>query len=280
MKVLIVDDEAISRRLLQNYLEKWGYQVVVAENGGRAWQLFQNGDFRMVISDWLMPEMDGLELVRRIRAHNSPGYVYAILVTVRAQKEDLVEAMEAGADDFISKPFDRDELRVRLREGERIIQLQQTLADQNQRLAQAEQVISDCQSNGTSPTAAGLASKLSEPLANLRQCMALLQTAVPRLASVDNELRQTRSALIPSAPDLAKSLDPIAAECTLSRETITRSLASWQNATNICDRSTNYCGRSFPSWSRAPEGSAPRDEARRAKEVNTTTTVPTLTGNC
>src|SRR4026208_1495556 len=127
MKVLIVDDESISRRLLQNYLEKWGYQVVVAENGARAWHLFQEHDFRMVISDWLMPEMDGLELVRRIRSRPNAAYVYAILVTVRAQKEDLVEAMEAGADDFIGKPFDRDELRVRLREGERIIQLEQTL---------------------------------------------------------------------------------------------------------------------------------------------------------
>ena len=71
MKVLVVDDESISRRLLQNYLEKWGYQAAdVAENGARAWQLFQETDFRMVISDWLMPEMDGLELVRKIRARD------------------------------------------------------------------------------------------------------------------------------------------------------------------------------------------------------------------
>src|SRR5215510_12059807 len=123
MKVLIADDEAISRRLLQNYLEKWGHEVMVAQNGAEAWQLFERGEFPIVISDWMMPEMDGVELIRRIRASQRPGYVYAILVTSRSQKEDLVEGMEAGADDFITKPFDRDELRVRLRAGKRIIDL-------------------------------------------------------------------------------------------------------------------------------------------------------------
>jgi DNA-binding response OmpR family regulator len=128
MKVLIVDDDPVSLRLLRNYLEKWGYEVTHAQNGAAAWALFQSEDFPLIIADWMMPEMDGLELVRRIRASDRSGYVYCILLTARAHKEDLVEGMDAGADDFVSKPFDRDELRVRLREGERIVTLERNAA--------------------------------------------------------------------------------------------------------------------------------------------------------
>jgi sigma-B regulation protein RsbU (phosphoserine phosphatase) len=139
MKVLIAEDEAISRRLLQNYLEKWGHEVVMAQNGAEAWNLFEQGDFPIVISDWVMPEMDGVELVRRIRASQRSGYVYTILLTAKSQKEDIVEGMEAGADDFVTKPFDRDELRVRLRAGQRIIELETALRASLEELAQARQ---------------------------------------------------------------------------------------------------------------------------------------------
>ena len=98
MKVLIADDEAVSRRLLQNYLQKWGHDVTVAQDGAEAWRLFEAGGFPVVITDWEMPQMDGVELVRRIRAASAsgPGYVYTILLTAKSQKEDLVEGMEAG----------------------------------------------------------------------------------------------------------------------------------------------------------------------------------------
>jgi phosphoserine phosphatase RsbU/P len=137
MKVLIAEDEAVSRRLLQNYLQRWGHEVVAAQNGAEAWSLFQAGEFPIVISDWMMPEMDGLELIRRIRACRHPGYVYAILLTSRSHKEDLVEGMESGADDFLTKPFDRDELRVRLRAGQRVIELETALLNSLENLAEA-----------------------------------------------------------------------------------------------------------------------------------------------
>jgi two-component system NtrC family sensor kinase len=138
MKVLLAEDEPVSRRLLESYLEKWGHEVVPTESGTEAWRLFQEGDFAMVISDWMMPEMDGLELIRRIRnLKRSPLYVYTILITAKSKKEDLVEAMDAGADDFVTKPFDRDELRVRLRAGERIVRLERELAAQNKALREA-----------------------------------------------------------------------------------------------------------------------------------------------
>lgn len=224
MKVLIADDEPISRRLLQNYLEKWGYQVVVAENGARAWQLFQDGDFHMVISDWLMPEVDGLELVRRIRAHANSGFVYAILVTVRAQKEDLVEAMEAGADDFISKPFDRDELRVRLREGERIIQLQQTLSDQNQRLAQVERGLAQRSITENASSLEILARELREPLVVVQQCARSLQDTLPDLARADQELRSVPFQLRDSAPELAETLIHLAGEYSSNHQAMKQGL--------------------------------------------------------
>ena len=125
MKVLIADDDPISRKLLQSYLQKWGCEVTTAENGAEAWACFQRDEFPIVITDWMMPELDGLELLRRIRSGPRPGYVYLILLTAKGQKEDLVAGMDAGADDFLTKPFDRDELRVRLRAGERIVELEQ-----------------------------------------------------------------------------------------------------------------------------------------------------------
>src|SRR4051794_17633487 len=84
MKVLIADDEPISRRLLQSFLEKWGYRVAVAADGAEAWELFQREPFPLVVSDWMMPGVDGLELIRRIRSFPRPGYVFTILLTARS----------------------------------------------------------------------------------------------------------------------------------------------------------------------------------------------------
>src|SRR5438477_4209133 len=138
MKVLIADDDPVSRRLLQSYLRKWGYEVAVAADGAEAWRLFEQGEFPVVISDWMMPELDGRELIRRIRASPRPGYVYTILLTTRSQKEDLVEGLDAGADDFVTKPFQHEELHARLRAGERIILLERALENQNRMLREAQ----------------------------------------------------------------------------------------------------------------------------------------------
>ena len=138
MQVLIVEDEPVSRRLLEGYLQKWGYKVTAAPNGAEAWRLFQETAFAIVITDWMMPEMDGLELIRRIRAAHRPGYVHATLLTAKAEKEDLVVGMEAGADDFLTKPFDREELRVRLRAAERLVNLERNLAEQNRVLRETQ----------------------------------------------------------------------------------------------------------------------------------------------
>src|SRR5947209_20606698 len=125
MKILIAEDDRDSRELLRWMLEKLGYQVVAAENGKEAWEVFRRGRFRLVISDVLMPELDGLELCRRIRNHQQSKYTYVMIMTALIGKKDYLEGMEAGADDFVTKPFDPDELKARLRVAERIISFQE-----------------------------------------------------------------------------------------------------------------------------------------------------------
>jgi len=126
MKVLIAEDDRDSRELLAWILDKLGYQVICTDNGEDAWEAYKKGKFRLVISDLLMPEMDGLELCRRIRSSDQPKYTYIILLTALIGKKQYLEGMEAGADDFMTKPFDADELRARLRVANRIIALQET----------------------------------------------------------------------------------------------------------------------------------------------------------
>ena len=134
MRILIAEDERITRRTLQRQLEQWGHEVTAATDGKEAWEYFNASPFSLVISDWEMPEMKGVELVRHIRAADHAGYVYFILLTSKSEKQDIVDGMDAGADDFVSKPFDRNELRVRVRAGQRIVDLERSLAQRNERM--------------------------------------------------------------------------------------------------------------------------------------------------
>jgi sigma-B regulation protein RsbU (phosphoserine phosphatase) len=135
-RVLIADDDPISRRLLERTLQQWGYEVTAARDGAEAWRLFEERGFPLVITDWVMPRMDGLELVRRIRGGSRAGYVFVILLAAASHRREVVEGLAAGADDFVSKPFDRDELRARLRVGERITRLEQALVERNRVLSE------------------------------------------------------------------------------------------------------------------------------------------------
>jgi signal transduction histidine kinase len=225
MKVLIADDEPVSLRLLQSYLQKWGYEVTVARNGMEAWKLFQEDDFRIVISDWMMPEMDGLELIGRICAAQRSGYVYTILVTARSQKEDLVEGMDAGADDFVTKPFDRDELRVRLREGERIISLEQTLADQNRALREAQVALVQSEKlAGLGQLAAGMAHEINNPISYVTNNLAVLHRDVRAAMNVLDQYRSGHESLARVEPELATEVLRLEQECDLAylRENLNR----------------------------------------------------------
>lgn len=134
MKILIAEDDLISRRLLEKTLKEWGFEAILAENGQEAWEIFQKEEVKFVLADWIMPVMDGVALCRQIRNLESSGYVYFILLTGKDTKEDIVEGLECGADDYLTKPFDREELRVRLRAGERILNLEKELLGKNNEL--------------------------------------------------------------------------------------------------------------------------------------------------
>jgi len=128
VRILIADDDPAFRDLLKERLAKWGYEVVIAENGNEAWQALQADDApSLAILDWMMPGMAGIEVCRRVRKEKEEPYTYIILLTSQQQDEDIVAGMEAGADDYITKPFKHSELRVRLRAGRRIIELQNEL---------------------------------------------------------------------------------------------------------------------------------------------------------
>ncbi len=131
MKILIVEDDKSTQRLLQRTLEKWGNEVTCANDGLAAMKLLESELYPIVITDWVMPELDGPGLVREIRKNANSDYIYVIMLTSKSAKPDIVAGMDAGADDFLSKPFDPDELRVRVRAGQRLVKLKQELEKRN-----------------------------------------------------------------------------------------------------------------------------------------------------
>jgi two-component system, cell cycle response regulator len=134
-RVLVAEDDPMLRRILKTWLESWGYQVTIAEDGAKAWKMLQAEPApQLLILDWMMPSMDGLELCRMVREREKSPYQYILLVTAKDDKQDLVRGLEAGADDYLSKPFDRNELRARLRTGRRILTLQDEQAQTREEL--------------------------------------------------------------------------------------------------------------------------------------------------
>ncbi|MCX7605147.1 MAG: diguanylate cyclase [Bryobacteraceae bacterium] len=135
VRVLVADDSLVMRRLLEASLTGWGYEPVPAADGRQAWEVLTGDDPPPIaILDWMMPGLSGLEVCRKLRERGSPPYVYVILLTARGMREDIVEGMNAGADDYVVKPFDKHELEVRLRAGRRIIDLQTELMLAQERL--------------------------------------------------------------------------------------------------------------------------------------------------
>ena len=125
MPILVADDDSVSRKTLQFQLEQWGHSVLTAVDGDDAWQLFQTHDCPIVITDWIMPRMAGVNLIQKIRAAEQTTYTYVILLTSKSQKSDLVTGLASGADDFLVKPVDPSELQARLQTGLRISGLRQ-----------------------------------------------------------------------------------------------------------------------------------------------------------
>jgi diguanylate cyclase (GGDEF)-like protein len=135
MRILVVDDEPLSRHVLQAAVEQLGHQWTAAENGQAAWQCFNQDTPDVLITDLLMPEVDGLELCRRVRADTRAGYTYIILVTVLGERQDIVRGMDAGADDYLIKPVGLFDLQARLIAAQRVTDLHAELARHRAELA-------------------------------------------------------------------------------------------------------------------------------------------------
>lgn len=136
-RVLVVDDSRLDRRILRAPLERWGYEVTEAASAEAALALCRQGEFDFVLSDWVMPGMSGPDFCRAFRALPREGYGYFILLTVRNQTSDAAEGLDAGADDFLSKPLDADELRARLQAGARLLEMQRDVSEKNRLLSDA-----------------------------------------------------------------------------------------------------------------------------------------------
>jgi two-component system cell cycle response regulator len=134
--ILVVEDNPVSRKLLEKTLTKAGYETVSLENGRKALEVFKERFFPIVLTDWMMPEMDGLELCRSIRQNDSAssGYVFIILLTAKDNKDDIVEGLESGADDYLTKPFNPSELIARLNTARRILELERSLREANEEI--------------------------------------------------------------------------------------------------------------------------------------------------
>lgn len=138
MKVLIAEDDKITRLMLERMLILSGYETVVTSNGAEAWRALQQEDApQIALLDWMMPEINGLEVCRKIREHPQTRDIYTIILTIKDEQRDIIEGLEQGADDYITKPFDQEELVARIRAGVRIVKMQRSLADKIEELERA-----------------------------------------------------------------------------------------------------------------------------------------------
>jgi len=138
MKILVAEDDPVSRKVLRTILENRGYDVTTVEDGVNAWEILQSDESpQLAVLDWMMPGKDGTDICRLVRATEKSGYVYIILLTGKGRKIDVIEGLDAGADDYVTKPFNAGELVARVKVGERVVELHNRLQDHVKKLQEA-----------------------------------------------------------------------------------------------------------------------------------------------
>jgi len=188
-RVLVVDDSPIYRRLISAHLREWGFEVILANDGVEGWNVLERpGNPTLVLTDWVMPGMDGVELCRKIRGRiSTETYIYTILLTSKDEKSDLLKAMEAGADDYLVKPFDEQELRARLLVGKRISALQQDLITAREGMRRAATYDGLTELLNRHEIIEGLRRELSRSFRD-KKCISVIMADIDHFKSVNDEL--------------------------------------------------------------------------------------------
>jgi sigma-B regulation protein RsbU (phosphoserine phosphatase) len=192
MRILIAEDDVTSRHTLRAVLTKWDYDVVSAHDGSEAWEKLQSEDApKLAVLDWMMPKMDGIEVCHRLRQMDKTIQTYIILLTARNSLEDVVKGLEAGADDYISKPFDNNELRARINVGRRIVELQASLVEKEKLQGVIEMAGAVCHElNQPMQVISGLSELLQDRLDdnNIKNDLKTIHAQVMRLGKITRKL--------------------------------------------------------------------------------------------
>ena len=225
MKVLVAEDDRISRRILEKYLRQWGYVVVCTVDGDQAWDALQNDNFHMAVLDWMMPGLSGIDLCRQIRSDPRFKHLYLLLLSGRAEKRDMIDGLEAGADDYVVKPFDPMELGSRLKVGKRLVESGILLQQKNAELAsyardmemlaeeRAQMLVHSDRLASLGVLTAGVAHEINNPstfisgnVQTLERCWPMIQAALQKEIELNPDRRRRIELVINEFPNMMSGI--------------------------------------------------------------------------